>query len=250
MSGCRTPDTSAVVPAHSAKATAHRSCASTWTIWLFDGVTERLCVVPNPNVPGHDHDQRRRLTKQFRCCQMHRVKRSNRFDRKRSPDAGQDRVGHGNEKAAPLESSERPHGSALFFGRQLRSRSSAQNRSRAFGDRQRGRDRASSRAYRFQRVDVALQQRRDQSARFNVSKADGGGVRNRRPDATPRHDRRRSTRRRFRREDECPATPLWGHRLRAGAGSRRTRRARRSGLGRRRSLNLAGRALRRRDHAP
>jgi hypothetical protein len=84
---------------------------------LFDGVSERLCIVPNPNVPGHDDNQSRRLTKQFRCCQMHGVKRSNRFHRKQSADAGQDGVRYCNQEASPLESTQRPHCSSFLVSR-------------------------------------------------------------------------------------------------------------------------------------
>lgn len=85
--------------------------------WSLNPVSKCLCVFTNPEVPGHDDNQGRRLTKQFRCCQMHCVKRSNRLDRKRSAHAGQDWIGYGNEEASPFESTQGPYRSSLLISR-------------------------------------------------------------------------------------------------------------------------------------
>ena len=110
------------------------------------------CVFANPNVPCHDHDQGRWLAQQLRCGQVHRVKRTNRLDRKRSAHASEDRVCHTYQEAAPLEPTQRAHCRPFLVGRQPPSRTRANNRPCGFGDRQCGRDLASSSADRFQRV--------------------------------------------------------------------------------------------------
>ena len=174
-------------------------------VLLFDNVSERLCVLANSNIPGHDDNQWRRLAKDFCCRQMHGIERSNRLHRERSADAGQDGVRHCDDEAPPLESTERPDGRSFLISREPRSHSRSKNRPRGFSDCQRRSDLASASANGFQRVRIPLQQRGDQSAGFNVTDP------NRvvwRPDATACHDRRRSSRRRFQPAGECQATPL------------------------------------------
>src|SRR5436190_17832406 len=70
-------------------------------------VSKRPRVFANPNVPRHDHDQGRRLTKQLSCGQVHRVKRTNWLAWKRSAHASENRVGHGHYETAPLEATQR-----------------------------------------------------------------------------------------------------------------------------------------------
>ena len=211
---------------------------------LFDGVAERFCVIPNSTVTCGDSNQRWRFAKQLECRQMQRIERANRFDGKRAASASEDRVGHGNQVAATLKSTERLDRRSFLLGRQPCRRPRTQNRSGDFGDCQRGRDLTSSRADRLQRVRVTFQQRRGQRARLDVSKTNRISARSRRLGATLRHDRRRLVRRQFPPEGVYPATLPSGRRLRAAGVSLRRRRARRSGSAWPSSLSLAGQALR------
>jgi hypothetical protein len=69
---------------------------------LFDRITKRFCVFPNPNIPCHDSNERRRFPEQLHCCKMKRIERANRFDGKRPAHADEDRIGHSNQVTATL----------------------------------------------------------------------------------------------------------------------------------------------------
>jgi hypothetical protein len=84
---------------------------------LFDGVAERLCVLPNPSVPCGDSHQRWRLAKQLDCRKMQRIERANGFDGKRPTNAGEDRVRHVNKVAATLKSTQSPDCCSFLLGR-------------------------------------------------------------------------------------------------------------------------------------
>lgn len=64
---------------------------------LFDGISKGFGVCPDPKIPGHNRDQRRRFAKQLRCCQMHGIERANGFYRKRPADTGEHGLSHGDQ---------------------------------------------------------------------------------------------------------------------------------------------------------
>ena len=128
---------------------------------LFDRVSERPWVFPNANIPSDDSNQRRRFAKQLCCCEMQRIEGANRFDGKRPTHAREDRVRHSNQVAATLKSTKCAYRRSFFVGRQPGSRSCAKDGPRGLGDRQCGRDSASSSPDRLQRICVMLQQRGD-----------------------------------------------------------------------------------------
>ncbi len=163
----------------------------------LDCIAECLCILSNPSVPCHDHDQRRWLAKQLRRGQVHGIERTNRLDRKRSADASENRVCDTHQITAKLETTEGAHCHPLFVHRQPCSCSRPKNRACGFGDRQSGRDLRSSSTERFQCVRVGLEQRGDQRAGLDVSDTSGFRDRMRHFGSTLRHDRRQSTRRRF-----------------------------------------------------
>jgi hypothetical protein len=101
---------------------------------LLNRISECFCVFANPNVPRHDHDQRRSLDQQLRCSQMNCVERPNRLDRKGSPHPSENRVGDSDQVAATLKTAERTHCRSLFVGAQPCDRARPKNRPRGFSD--------------------------------------------------------------------------------------------------------------------
>lgn len=67
----------------------------------------------DPRVTSHDCDERRWVAELFGCRKVNGVERANRFDRERTPDAREHRVGHGHEVASSCKDLERPHRRAL-----------------------------------------------------------------------------------------------------------------------------------------
>src|ERR1700674_2075468 len=109
------------------------ACSRRLTLFLsgsLNRISECLCVFANPNVPRHEHDQRRWLAKQLRCTQVHRVERTNRLDWKPSPHPSENRVSDTYEVAATLKTAERTHCRSLFVGGQPCHCTRAKNRTR------------------------------------------------------------------------------------------------------------------------
>lgn len=146
---------------------------------LFDGIAERVGVVPNSSIPCDNRNQRWRFAKQLDCRKMQRIERANWFDWKRAANASEDGIRYRNQEAAPLEATKRAHGGSFLIGRQPRRGACALNRSSGFGARQCGRHRESLNANRLQGICVTLEQSRNQSARFNVPNVGRLGARSR-----------------------------------------------------------------------
>ncbi len=156
---------------------------------LFDQVPERLGIVANPGVPGHDDGQRRRLTQQFRGCQVHGIERPNRLHGKGPAHAREDWVRDGNHEASPLEAPQCPNRRSLLAVREPFGRPCAQNRPGGFGKRERRSDLRPASADRLQSACLTLQQRGDQRARLDISKAHRARAGNPRAWPRLRHDR-------------------------------------------------------------
>jgi hypothetical protein len=138
---------------------------------LRELVTECFRVRLYPDVSCHNSNQRGRLAQQLGCGEMNGIEGSDRFEWECPPHPGEHSVRHRNQVTAPLESPKRPYRRPFLVDRQPPGPSCAKNRSRGFGDRQGGRDLASSSADRLERACVTLQERGDQSARLDVPNA-------------------------------------------------------------------------------
>lgn len=125
---------------------------------LFDGVSERACVVADPNVARHDRHELGRFAKQLCGRKMHRIKRANRFHGKGPADTREHGVGDGDDVATTFEYSQPSDRSALLGGTQTSADAGADDRPCSFHERQRGRHVPSFRAQRLQGRRVAFQQ--------------------------------------------------------------------------------------------
>ena len=106
---------------------------------LFDRVSKRSSVISNPPITRHDGHQLWRLAEQFCGRKVQGIERANRFHGKGAAHPGEHRVGDSDDETTTCEHSQPSHGSALLRRREATARSSSDDRSSRFGERQRGR---------------------------------------------------------------------------------------------------------------
>ncbi len=198
---------------------------------LLDYVSERSRVVPHPDIASDNRHQLWRLAEQLCRCEMHRIERTDRFERKCSAHASEHRSIDIDDETAPLERAQGTNGGLFIGWRQPPGGSRPDDRPACLRKGQSGRH-VPRAGRRLQNSRVMLQQRGNQRTRLNVANARSGCFRptgtwsdlpDRAParNATRRHDRCRSVQRRFPAAAGYPASPRTDHQLRREVGDYR-----------------------------
>ena len=136
------------------------------------GIPECLRVIPNAIVPRHDGHQLWRLAERFRCCDVYRIERTDRFHGKRPPDAREHVVGYGNDVTAPLKPPQRTNRCAFRVKGEASGNACTNNRPRSFRKRQRRSDLPGLGPQRFQCFRVVFEERSDERTRLDVTNAE------------------------------------------------------------------------------
>ncbi len=139
-------------------------------------VSKKGCIVANAIVACDDGDLSTRQAKNLEACQVHRIERSDGFDRKWTTGPLQHFLCERNRCAPELQGLERPHNDLLRLARDSSRCAGAYKSAKALRKRKSG-----SHTPRFRRQDcehtrILLEQRRKQCARLDIVHRQGALV--------------------------------------------------------------------------